>query len=116
MRDFVCKNCGERFTTVKEYDVERKFCSKQCYREFCKKHPIPGAGSNGYKLTKPKTPEAQCKKCEFGNCIGSTWCCGYFDIGDNHSRHYLHPEGLPDVCQEYKPKKRKRKPRPIEVY
>lgn len=125
----VCKNCGQQKNVTRyHYDVERKFCSRQCFREWQIKEqarklaeaPPPPTEKKppGKAITKPRTPEAQCKKCKWGQMIGHVYGCGYFDFDNNHSRHYLHPDGLPDVCQEYEPRKRKRKPklRPIEVY
>lgn len=105
MREYGCKNCGKKIIRTKGCSNQR-YCSPKCKAEFeKKKHP----GKTWY-LSPTKTPAEQCERCIYGIYVGGVWCCGYFDIEGHHARIVLHPEGLPDDCQEFQPRTKKRKP------
>ena len=115
MHEIICKNCGKHeIIPTHNSHTDRVFCNKQCQREWWEKQRLAKkakAAENDPSrkiLSWPKTPEEQCKRCEYGMYIGGVWCCGHFEIA-GHTRNKLHPEGLPEECQEFMKKKRKRK-------
>ena len=116
----LCPNCGKEFPLFhKKYRMERKYCSNECRREFEQKRMAANeamrkaARASAHLLGATKTPPEQCKKCQYGGYVGGMWGCNYFEI-TKHTRHSLHPEGLPDECQEFEKKKRGR-PKGIQV-
>lgn len=111
----LCPNCGKpiRPELLRE-NKARKFCNRQCWSEYNEKKKALAEKQKVHRtLTPAKTPEEQCQKCRYGGSIGGTWCCSYFEIV-GHTRHSLHPEGLPDECQEFEKRKRGR-PKSIKI-
>ena len=121
MYEFVCRNCGKREVyprvTNRQHSV---YCDKKCQREYQERRRTEDAQKAKEKqraknaLSLPKIPASQCAKCVYGLQIGGLWGCGYlFYMG--HTRHSLHPEGLPDECQEFERRvvKRRRKSKKI---
>ena len=98
MYEFECKNCGKKHTELHAKGPRKMFCDRKCWSEYRKKEKTP---------TPAKTPEEQCVKCLYSHVYGKICGCGYYSIM-GHTRHSLHPEGLPDECQEYEPKTPKR--------
>lgn len=113
MREYGCKNCGKKIIRTTGCGNQR-YCSPKCKVEFEKKKQMEAA-KNRHILTPPKTPEEQCERCLYGCAMGGMFGCGYFDFTWNTCRTLLHPEGLPDECQEYKPRIRQRKPKSAKL-
>lgn len=116
----LCPNCGKPIRPeLLAENKDRKFCNRQCWSEYNEKKAAEKQRKKmlirqQHYLTRPKTPEEQCKKCRYGSYIGGMWCCNYFEVA-KHSRHSIHPEGLPDECQEFQRRKRGRKPKQITI-
>ena len=112
----LCPNCGKPIRPeLLAENKDGKFCNRQCWREYHdKKKALAEKYKVSHTMTRPKTPEEQCKKCRYGNNIGGTWGCSYFEI-TGHTRHSIHPEGLPDECQEFQRRKRGRKPKSMTI-
>lgn len=110
MYEFVCRNCGKHNTgVVAQNRTPKVFCNRQCFEEYQKKRKAAKENkAKRYALSPQKTPPEQCEKCRYGCLIGRIQGCGYFDIPGNTSRLLLHPEGLPDECQEFERRKRGR--------
>ena len=115
MYEFVCRNCGKREmyprVTNRQHSV---YCDKKCQQEWWEKKRAEDAKKAAESrraknaLSETKTDPMQCAKCVHGLLIGDRFGCGYmFFMG--HTRHSLHPDGLPDECQEYERKTSKRK-------
>lgn len=122
MDEFVCKNCGKRNRFISlDCKTDPVFCNKQCQQEWWKKNRDAAKKEAAekkrqhYTLTKTKTPESQCRRCKYGTQIGDRYGCRYFEVKGHTTRHFLHPEGLPDECQEFKPKRKRRKPTGIVI-
>lgn len=115
MYEFVCKNCGKKQTAWHVHGCEKMFCDRKCWSEYNQKHrKVAEQHKRINGLTPPKTPESQCQKCMYGSQIGRTWGCSFFEIM-GYTRHSLHPEGLPDECQEFERKRRGRRPKHKEL-
>lgn len=115
MYEFECKNCGKKWTILQNNGIEKQFCNRQCWREYNeKKRKAVEQQKRINGLTPPPTPEEQCKKCLYGSQIGSNWGCSYFEIMDS-ARHAIHPDGLPDECQEFEPRRRGRRSNHTEL-
>lgn len=113
----LCPNCNKPLSRELLYQ-QRKFCCRKCWQEFHAKNralrELAEKQKIHHTLSPVRTPPEQCERCRYGQCIGGNWCCNYFEATDR-TRHSLHPEGLPDVCQEFEKRKRGRKPKPIKI-
>lgn len=120
MYEFTCKYCGKTNVARTKNKTQKVFCNSTCqkayYRDLRQKRDADYAKFQAsHCMSAPKTPEYQCRTCKYGVVLGGGFaCCGYFEF-TGHTRHSLHPEGLPDICQEFEPKKRKRSKQPIKV-
>lgn len=115
----ICPYCGKEISPLDlKTNRERKFCNRQCWTDYYKRkreaEEVKKQKALRY-MDRPKTPEEKCKRCRWGCSIGGIWGCIYFDVEEHHARLVLHPEGLPDECQEFERKKRGRKPKSITI-
>lgn len=107
MHERDCKNCGKKMLIGAWSN--QLYCSDQCRKQFKKKRL---AEQKPQLLSLTKTPSEQCRKCQFGHMMGGFLGCGYIFI-QGHSRHSLHPGGLPDECQEFQCRRRGRRSAPL---
>lgn len=108
-----CSFCGNKIPPKKRQFQPRKYCSRECWLKACDAKKAASAEEKARRKEIRKTQsksgereyDARCMKCRWCLFRGEYTMCVYFDHHD-HTRSFLHPEGLPEVCQEFEPRKR----------
>ena len=124
MYEFKCLNCGKSATLPSVSCTPKKFCNRNCYREYIAKYrKMPdtkprinsrpqaapakaGASDTSQQLVDPKL----CRKCVYCVTQSNIKHCGYMFI-KRTTRTALHPEGLTSTCYEFEPRKKRGRPK-----
>lgn len=105
----ICPNCGKEFALfVNGHQEERKYCSKECWRE-CVRKRAEAKKHRGrpHSISKTLVPQERCQKCKYSAKYSHFYHCGYV-LMKGTTRTALHPEGLTADCQEFEPKRRRK--------
>lgn len=112
--EYDCLNCGKHHIIPASSSAEPKFCDRECWRQYNKKKLDAAEKAKEEARKKRKTrmsgivPQKMCRKCRYGMEVGGIIGCDYvFQTGQ--SRVFLHPDGIPSKCEEYKPRARARR-------
>lgn len=112
MYEVICKYCGTKKVYPNYRGHPTKFCDSKCQAAWSAKNKRDQLAEKRNRQACRKYSqvimlEEQCAGCYYSGVVGGCVCCNYFEIA-GHTRHSLHPDGLPQVCEEYKPKKKNR--------
>lgn len=109
----VCPNCKKVFPVYRDGGrVERKYCSKKCWREFAARskqeneRKVRERRERHKILSESLVPQERCAKCIYHLKYGYLYHCGYF-LKTGELRTTKHPEGLTSTCYEFEPRKRR---------
>lgn len=111
METYTCQNCGKENTIMQGGSSARKFCNRECQKEYYRKKEAVAAVARVVASDKRKPlvdPKKHCTRCRWSISIqhGGGRHCGYMFI-TGKSRVAMHPEGLTSECQEFEPRQRK---------
>lgn len=103
-----CPNCGN-ILYMRPNGQVNIFCNHKCQIEYGEKKRMAKKQKQleTAAMRKAPIPERQCGQCMYGFEFGSQMGCIYFEI-TGHTRHSLHPGGMPKECQEFKRRRKGR--------
>lgn len=100
--------CGKLVQIETAFIRMRKYCSKACCKEAQKQKELEKWKQRTI-LSKPLVPYKVCMNCKWSRVRNKeNMSCTYMDRHD-HTRTFLHPEGLTAECQEFEPRRKARR-------
>lgn len=103
-QEFACAMCGARVKLETNYIRKRKYCSRECCIEAQRQKELQKRKHRAI-LSEPLVPVKVCGRCKWSWVVREgVYGCAYAEANE-HTRNFLHPEGLTAECKEFEPRK-----------
>lgn len=106
-QEITCALCGKQVKIETNYIRKRKYCSRECCKEAQRQKDLQKWKQRAI-LSEPLAPMKFCARCKWSSVLRENlYVCAYAEKNE-HTRNFLHPEGLTAECMEFEPRSKKK--------